>query len=187
MTQALVPRAAARALASLDKARQQIALAREAGDVTTLREWRDRAAAMQHYARTRDEARALADDAGEVKVRAERALGQLDAEARPHGGDRSSLGDPSLLDIATDTRAAWRKIGRLTETQFTRVVRELRDDDMHGVTTANVASLAREYLPQNGGRRTSRSAPSNDSTFHDDAQLVCPQCGGTGRVPLEAT
>jgi hypothetical protein len=52
----------------------------------------------------------------EIKVRAEAALGKLDAETHPHGGDRSEQDSASEAwspDVAEGTRAAWRRLGKL--------------------------------------------------------------------------
>lgn len=64
--------------------------------------------------RTRAAWRKLGEVGDEVKVRAERALGQLDAEANPHGrpGKGSDAGTFSL-DLRRETRAAWRKLAEV--------------------------------------------------------------------------
>lgn len=150
MNAELVPLADARALAAIDEARRLIAEARAAGDADTLRDWRDKAAAVQHYARTRDDAAALAADAGEIKVRAEAALGRIDAEVHPHGGDHQAWDAQAWApDVATDTRAAWRRLGRLDDDQLDEVVSTLRADESGGVTTAAAARLARKLYEPN--------------------------------------
>jgi hypothetical protein len=163
----LAIRSEGQALAAIDEARKLIATAREAGDTATLLDWRDKAAAVQHYARTRDEASGLADDAGEIKLRAEAALGQLDAEANPHGGDRAEQGSATgtLPPVRRETRAAWRKLGKLDEAQLDAVVERLRTDELRGITTASAVRLARDlYEPSHTqdservGRRQAREA-----------------------------
>lgn len=60
----------------------------------------------------------VASDAGEVKVRAERALGQLDREDNPHGGKReqgSATESCSAPDVAPETRASWRKLAEVAD------------------------------------------------------------------------
>jgi hypothetical protein len=53
--------------------------------------------------------------AAEIKVRAERALGQIDAEANPpNRGVRrevASLGEATIPSVGSATRANWRKLG----------------------------------------------------------------------------
>lgn len=63
-------------------------------------------AAIQHVSALKD---SLANDAGEVKVRAEAALGALDREANPHGGKRgeqdSATESCPAPDVSLETRA----------------------------------------------------------------------------------
>ncbi len=146
MSGGLVPKAEAAALASLDAARRQIVLAQQAGDADGLREWRDRAAAVEHYQRRREGGRDAALAAGEIKVRAERALGQLDAQAAPRGRPAEKVipGKAfSDLGVSTRTRAGWRKLGDVPDTEFEGAIERLRGDENAGVTTAGVIRLTR--------------------------------------------
>lgn len=70
----VMPKRKADALAALDLALGAIELARADEDPDELPDWRDRAA-VQLYRRRRDSARDMVDAAGEIKVRAEAALG----------------------------------------------------------------------------------------------------------------
>jgi phage N-6-adenine-methyltransferase len=153
---ALVPTEDGRALAALDEAKAAIAEARAAGDTETLKEWRDRAAAYLHYNARRDNSKAVANDAGEVKVRAERALGQLDAEENPHGGDRSeqaSVGEAcSVPEVAPATRAAWRKLAKVADDRFDAIVLEAREDEDSGVNTTSLVRRATgAHVSKNSG------------------------------------
>ena len=84
------------------------------------------AAAMAHYAKMRGDSQEAANQAAEIKVRAEAALGALDREARPgnvgQGGNRmSSASEPiPVLSVGKETHAegagravrqAWRNSG----------------------------------------------------------------------------
>lgn len=141
----VVPESAARALASMDQARAAIATAVEMRDADALTGWRDMAVAAQHYASRREDAAALAADAGEIKLRAEAALGKLDSEAHPFGGS-SPREDPPL--VASRHMAAWRKLGVLMDAGHLDIVMErLRADDLRGVTTVAAVRLVPEYLP----------------------------------------
>jgi len=112
-----------------------------------LREWRDRAAAVEHYQRRREGGRDAALAAGEIKVRAERALGQLDQQAtprgRPNGKDDRGDNFSPLGDLRPHTRAAWRRLGEVPDPDFDADIAKLRGDDNTGVTTAGVVRLAR--------------------------------------------
>src|SRR5207245_9530469 len=106
-SQDVLPREEAQAIAALDEAKRQIDIARSKQDVDALMEWRDRAAAVQHYIKRRNEARDLADNAGELKVRAEAALGKLDLAVAPRRGrkpakeEEATNGDePTLAPLA---------------------------------------------------------------------------------------
>lgn len=161
-TQEVLPPEEAQAIAALDEAKRQIDIARMNEDVDSLLEWRDRAAAVQHYIRRRDEARELADNAGELKVRAEAALGKMDLLASPRGGRRKATevteGEPEedepapfapLADFQTNRRSMFRTLGRLEGAQLDAVIDSLRtDEDERGVTTARAVRVARDVLPQ---------------------------------------
>lgn len=87
-------------LEPLDAAKRRIARAIADGDADLLIEVRARGAAYELHA-TRAGAMATANDAGEIKVRAERGLALLDVEAAPHGGDKASSGPSELAPLAT--------------------------------------------------------------------------------------
>jgi N6-adenosine-specific RNA methylase IME4 len=164
LSEDIVPAAEARSLAALDEARRQIALAKVDGDVDALREWRDRAAAVQHYAGKRAGAKQTADDAGEVKVRAERALGQLDREAAP--GNRRQPKDTGgrilspLADVHGNTRSDWRRLGEVPEDQFDALVEQAREDESTGVSTARLVDTIKEA--ERTERRDEKRARSVD-------------------------
>lgn len=157
---AIVPASEARAIAALDEARRQIGLARQSGDVDALKEWRDRAAAVQHYARQRAGAKEIANDAGEVKVRAEAALGALDREMAPRGRpEKDSVTEGFLAgEIAPETRSAWRKLGALNDDALDGYIERAREDEQAGVSTARIADLiktdAREQRRDEKRQRT---------------------------------
>ena len=154
----VLPAAEAQAIAALDEARRQIDIARASEDIDTLLEWTDRAAAVTHYYKRREEARELADNAGEIKVRAEAALGKLDLKYAPsrRGGpkpksEEAAEGEeeaPSpLAQFQPNRRSAFRTLGQLDSNQLDGVVTKLRSDDEGGVTTSRAVRAAREVLP----------------------------------------
>lgn len=148
----LVPIRETQALLALDEARRAITAAREAHDADALREWRDRAAAVQHYARQRGDAQDVANDAGEVKLRAERALGSLDLELNPHGKNQWTSGEGEVLRVGKDTRAAWRKLGGLDDATFDTYLARAREDEQTGVSTAKLLRLVTaDATPHRGG------------------------------------
>lgn len=156
----IVPASEARALGAIDEAKRQIALAQATGDVDTLQEWRSRAAAVAHYNRMRDGGREAANAAGEVKVRAEAALGVLDLEAKPTRGPSpivASGGNNSapLDGMRYGTRANMRKLGTLDEDELDTAIDEARADEDKAVTTDNVIRHAfSDRLPGRRKRQT---------------------------------
>ena len=123
---AVMPKTEADAIAALDEVRRELDIAKQTGDVETLHEWRDRAAAVQHYQRMRDGGEQAADDAGEVKVRAEAALGALDREANPDGaGGRGKTASKveGVSDAHPRDRAKWRKLGKLPDDELDKADR----------------------------------------------------------------
>ena len=166
----VIPASEAKAIAELDEAKRHIDIALANEDVEALLDWADRAAAVAIYIKRRDEAREIADNAGEIKVRAEAALGKLDLAARPTAGrppkakgdkdegegdeDNSSATEeleetPSpLASFQTARRSAFRTLGKLESKELDAVVKALREDDNEGgVTTSRAVRVAREYIP----------------------------------------
>lgn len=130
-------------LAKTSETMRSLDIARVNGDVDALMEWRRRAEVAQLYA-TRHDAKDKADDAGEIKVYAERYLGQLDAEAHPHGvKDEFKSSGGTELTVDHTTRAAWRRLGKLSDETFIDYVGLARKDEEAGVSTAQIVRIAR--------------------------------------------
>lgn len=144
---AVVPASEAQGLVALDEARRQIALAKASGDIDALKEWRDRAAAVQHYVKRRGGAKEVGDDAGEVKVRAEAALGALDREINPAGsGGRGKTASEleGVSDLPAATRATWRRLGALDDAgQLDELIAQARQDNAAVLDTAPVIRLVK--------------------------------------------
>lgn len=161
----VVPASEAKYVAAIDEAKRQIDIARINEDVETLLDMTDRMAAITALVRRRDDARELSDNAGEIKVRAEAALGKLDLAVRPSAGrppkkegegegednstDTVELGDESpLAAFQPNRRSAFRTLGKLEEKELDAVVKALREDEAEGgVTTSRAVRVAREYIP----------------------------------------
>jgi hypothetical protein len=152
-----LPAGEAQAIAALDEAKRAIAVAMANEDVDALLEWRDRAQAVQHYLTRRSEAKEIADNAGEVKVRAEAALGKLDLAASPGRGrpkgedDKDKDEEPApapLAEFEGHRRSMFRTLGRLDNPQLDTVVTGLRSEDDGGITTSRAVRAAREILPK---------------------------------------
>lgn len=130
----------ASALDLIHEAKSVIARAIAESDTDTLFDLRSRASAYE-LKYQRDGARETANDAGEVKVRAERGLGQIDAEIAPHGVNQEfrEVGTPAPLSgVHQDTRAAWRKLGTLSDPEFERRLNAARSDENAGVSTTRI-------------------------------------------------
>jgi ParB family chromosome partitioning protein len=123
----------------------------DAGALTGLRA----AASAHELFQRRQAARVRANDFGEIKVRAERGLGQVDAAASPHGGARGQGsgggtlpggqdgGTPNLARVEAHTRAAWRKLGQVPDARFDELVAQARADEEAGVSTARLIQVLR--------------------------------------------
>jgi ParB family chromosome partitioning protein len=153
----LVPAKAGNTLVELDEAKRHIALAREMALADELHEWRDRAAAMLHYSKMRGDSQEAANQAAEIKVRAEAALGALDREARPHGTNEKFRGDTQdvtpHLGVAPTTRANWRKLGELDEAKLDEVIASVRelDDTISTASVVRAISPNRSHVMHNSG------------------------------------
>lgn len=175
-TQELLPPKEAAALAAISEGRAAIEVALANEDVEGLLEMRDQASAAQYYLRKREDARELYNNAGELKVRAEAALGRIDLVAAPavRGGPRKKVEVPEgeeapevtpapLADFQANRRSMFRTLGRLEDEQLDTVVHRLREDETTegGVTTARAVRVAKEVLPPVEG--TAPPSPSKEA------------------------
>jgi hypothetical protein len=113
-------------------------------DYEALTELRQRAAGYEHYWSRREGARGRANDYGEIKVRAERGMGQLDAKASPRGRPwHKALGGQNFILPNAATRAAWRKLGGVGDERFDGLLEEARQDQEAGVSTARLIQILR--------------------------------------------
>ena len=85
-------------LARLESAHRLLA---EASTVDEVKELRDKAEVARLYARERDLGLEAQNFAAEIKVRAERRLGQMIPEVAPHGGDRRPEASSTHTNLRT--------------------------------------------------------------------------------------
>jgi hypothetical protein len=139
-------------------ARAYIDRAIQAADTGALEELRAKAAGYQDYYTRREAARDRANGYGEIKVRAERGLGQIDLAESPgktndaYKPGASSPGGDALFerrqwkpDVSASTRAGWRKLATVPDEQFEQSIANAYNDQEAGVTTARV------LYPKTGG------------------------------------
>ena len=105
----------------------------EAKAVDEVKDWRDKASALQAYARQAKN-KQLEVDAAEIRIRAERRLGKmLEQEGPQHGGDRkteSSSSAPTLNDmgISKDLSSRAQQIASIPDAEFEETLKEHRED-----------------------------------------------------------
>jgi hypothetical protein len=141
--------------ALLAAARLYIARAVLDGDAEALAELRRKGRTAEAYWAHREVTRGLANDYGEVKVRAERGLGQIDTEANPRGRPPAGKVQPPLnfIDVNHDTRAGWRKLAAMPEEEFDRYLADARQDQESGVSTARILrGNHRPFVGNNSGQ-----------------------------------
>jgi hypothetical protein len=146
MTGELVPRR--QPLPPLDLAKALIERAVIEEDVPYLLDLRAQARAINQLLRDRGDAKDRADDAGEIKVRAERGIGQIDRAKRPHGTNRytgrvSGTGN-STDRIRAETRADWRnRLAPVSNGRFDELIELAKADEHAGVSTARLIQIIR--------------------------------------------
>lgn len=139
------------ALVRLDAAKRAVALAIAEDDSDSLFTLRAMASAAE-LARTRTGAMEAANDAGEIKVRAERGLAILDVQAAPNGvtfpGGRKA--DAPLENIDKNARAQIRKLAALDDDEFENRIAAAHDDEIAGVSTRRVLQ-SKAHVSHNSG------------------------------------
>lgn len=84
--------------------------------IPELKEFRDKAEAVQVYCRTRDEAKEASIIASELKIRAERQIGVL-IQKLPRG-------QKTVKGISISSRGRWQKLAEIPETEFEKEINE---------------------------------------------------------------
>lgn len=143
-------------IALISAAAQQLALARTMDEVKDIR---DRAEAVRMLMRQRGFSLEAQNHAAELKVRAERKLGEMLRESpkAPGGQPYQSTGNsvlpvetPTLDDIGINKMdsSRWQKIATVPSEVFEQHLAEIKDAEQE-VTTASVLRLARSLEPKN--------------------------------------
>lgn len=122
--------------------------------IDEVKDWRDKAQALQAYAKQAKN-KQLEVDAAEIRIRAERRLGQMlqetaeTGERQTRGGDRKAAESksiaPTLIDIgiSKDLSARAQAIASVPEQQFEQILSEAREEQA-AVTGRMMEKLARE-------------------------------------------
>jgi hypothetical protein len=143
------------ALVQIEAARRALALARSVPDLLDVR---DKLSAIHYYTKQRSDSLDVQNHAAELKLRAERRLGELLAGQTVKGGERHKSPDgicerrPTLPDgVSPNQSSAWQRIAALPEEHFERHLAQTKEAGGE-LTTAGVVQLARAL------RRQERSA-----------------------------
>ncbi len=127
-------------LVLFDRARSALA---EAHAVDEVKDIRDQAVALRAYYSQRDGSLEMANQCAEIKVRAERRLGELLAERHliKESNDPTALADNHLPEgISRDQSSDWQAIARIPEQDFETHIAESRKTGTP-LTTAGVLRL----------------------------------------------
>ncbi len=130
-----------REIARYDAMCSAIAAAYKVDEVKAIR---DQAVALEAYARqaknTENERRAC-----EIRLRAERKAGQLEAKRQKPKGGRGKKGrppgDPGLADLGVSKKAAknWRKLGAVAQEAFDAALKQADKPTTNGIIKATTA------------------------------------------------
>jgi 16S rRNA G966 N2-methylase RsmD len=158
------------ALALLDQGRRLLALARSAGDAKQLR---DQAAAVERYLRQQKYAEGAALDATELKVRAERRVGELLGETVRPGGNGSNQHEQSSPrvtiahipdSVSRNQSSKWQRVAALPDDVFEQEVaagRERGDLSTGHLLRAGGQEVRRRQA-DDARRRMAAEAPPTD-------------------------
>ena len=112
-------------VALLSEARKKI---ERASSIQELKVYRDQAEAVRQYAKQRDVSLQLMNEAGEVKLRAERKLGKLlEGTIRRGGNAKSQRVTLDELGVSKMESSRWKAESRVPEKQFERFLAERKD------------------------------------------------------------
>ena len=140
----------------LETARRLLAEVRSVDDAKAIR---DVAEAARIYARQARLGLEAQNDAAEIKLRAERKLGELLAQSERNPGGNANLSQPATgwnqparlqdLGISRSQSSRWQAIAAVPETVFDRHLADVREqgrrDGKTELTSAGAILLARQY------------------------------------------
>ena len=133
-------------LIHFNKAKQELAIATSIDEV---KEIRDKAEALRHYAKQAGESLTMQNQCAEIKIRAERRAGELIPEKvrRPEEGrPKEGLHDEGLLlkdlDINETQSTRWQAIASIPEEQFESFIGEIKDANRE-LTSSSMHRYAR--------------------------------------------
>jgi N6-adenosine-specific RNA methylase IME4 len=122
----------------------------EAKSVESVKLLRDQAQAAAHYLRERDYGIQAQHDATEIKIRAERRLGELVRELSPHPGNPQLCHDGTNgklpAGVSPKESHRWQRMAGVDEDAFEGYIVEVRQTEKP-LTTAGVLRLARKPSP----------------------------------------
>lgn len=140
------------------KVEEARALLAECRDVDEAKDIRDKARAMEMYFRRREAGREAQNDAAEIKVRAERRLGELLREQKENGtrhpGGKPRIesrsvtqsegeAPPTLADLGIEKMSAkrWQDVARVPEPVFEEYIAQQRERPDGEITTVGISRL----------------------------------------------
>src|SRR5262249_55312882 len=136
-----VPEHAHEQVLRVEQAKQLLALART---VREAKEIRDQAVAVAHYMKVRGGSEEAADNAAEIKLWAERRLGELLVQSVNHNGARG-VGNTMLSTLPEGVKpiqsSRWQKVASIPEPEFVAEIAKRRGTK-EGITTHAVLKLA---------------------------------------------
>jgi N6-adenosine-specific RNA methylase IME4 len=158
----LIPKSWQQSLALLEAGKQALAQAKMVEDV---KEIRDQAQAVQHYLKQRGMSTEAAQDAAEIKLWAERRLGEMLAKIKTSEGGNFVL-PPGVVRINS---SKWQRIESVPQEDFERYIAEARGSG-ELPTTAGVLHLAKVKAKKK--KRSNRTPLVDSCTVDDLSRLV---------------
>ena len=156
-------------LIHFNKARQELALARDIGEVKDIR---DKAEALRAYAKQAGEGLDMQNRCAEIKIRAERRAGELLKESVRHEGGRPEKHGHGVRvshtippGISEKESQRWQKVASVPEKRFDEHVEQVKAQGEE-LTTAGVLRLAqgKPALYTSAASRTARRSRRWQST-----------------------
>ena len=149
------------ALTLLTSARSQI---EKASSIQELKGLRDKAEAIRIYSRQRDECLSIQNAAAEIKLRAERRMGELLAKNVRRGGAKSRPVTLAELGVSKMESSRWQAEAKVPEKKFEQFVAE-RKERGEEVTQAGLLRVASELKKEAVWEEREALALALDDTY----------------------
>jgi hypothetical protein len=162
-------------IVKIDAARRALI---EAKSLPEVKDIRDKAASIERYLKQKDRSGEASLFAADLKIRAERKLGDLLKETVNHRGAKGvgiTMIPTIPVGVSKLQSSRWQRIAELPEEIFERELAEAKAD--RGLTTQRILRVANRHVVNNHKRKhLEKHGRSSGASFEPGCGIICGDC-----------